>query len=160
MFKLGARCFFLIFSKIWQKQIKDHWISVVPWHFTIFIITFRLEKMTSLIEDFSIKISVKGRWTIHGIWPSVDRGSGPTFCDNTNPLDPRLLDPILDDLKTRWTVVHQNSEENYFWNHEWTKHGTCAKQLDSMNSEIKYFRKGKAIIFIWFSTEGFLNRCA
>lgn len=31
--------------------------------------------------------------------------------------------------------------EYSLWVHEWTKHGTCAAQLDSLNSEYKYFSK-------------------
>ena len=29
-----------------------------------------------------------------------------------------------------------------FWKHEWDKHGTCAMQLEALDSELKFFQKG------------------
>ena len=85
---------------------------------------------------------VDGRWTTHGIWPTLNRGRGPFFCDWSNPFDSKQLETISAKLASHWTVIHQNSAKDYFWNHEWTKHGTCAMQLSALNSQFKYFNKG------------------
>jgi hypothetical protein len=39
--------------------------------------------------------------------------------------------------------VRLNGSKENFWSHEWTKHGTCALQLEPLNTELKYFSKGK-----------------
>ena len=83
------------------------------------------------------------RWTVHGIWPSVNKGPlGPFNCNNSIHFDPKSLEPIMDKLNVQWTDVHKNAQKDDFWKHEWTKHGTCAIQLEAINTELKYFSKG------------------
>ncbi|KAL6040881.1 hypothetical protein STEG23_037857 [Scotinomys teguina] len=49
---------------------------------------------------------------------------------------------LLLDMKIYWPdVIHPSSNRSRFWKHEWDKHGTCAAQLDALNSEKKYFGK-------------------
>lgn len=92
---------------------------------------------------------VGGRWTIHGVWPSLKSGPhGPFNCDNKYPFNPSSLDPIMDKLNAQWTDVHKNARKDDFWRHEWTKHGTCAMQLESMSNELKYFSKGTIQNFV------------
>ena len=92
--------------------------------------------------DILIFILVHGRWTVHGLWPSTNNGpKGPFNCNKT-PFNPSALEPIRSELDAKWTNVHKNSPKNDFWQHEWSKHGTCAMQLESLDTEFKYFSKG------------------
>ena len=81
-------------------------------------------------------------WTIHGIWPTQLHLNGPTFCNNASKLDASALDNIRNELETKWMDVHAGSSPELFWSHEWSKHGTCSLNLESTNTEKKYFQKG------------------
>lgn len=81
-------------------------------------------------------------WTVHGIWPNKIGTKGPFFCNKTWHFDPNELKPILNDLKLYWTNVEANTPLYSLWQHEWTKHGTCAAQLPSIDSQLSYFTKG------------------
>ncbi|XP_045470174.1 ribonuclease Oy-like [Harmonia axyridis] len=81
-------------------------------------------------------------FTIHGLWPSNTHGAHPEYCDSDLKFSRRILAPIINDMKERWTDIHANINETSFWNYEWKKHGTCAQTLASLNGVFKYFRKG------------------
>lgn len=116
---------FLVFSQIWPITSCDIWEARDPSN------TCFLPK------------EIGGRWTVHGVWPSLKSGPhGPFNCDNNYPFNPSMLNPIMDKLNAQWTDVHKNARKDDFWRHEWTKHGTCAMQLEPMNNELKYFSKG------------------
>jgi ribonuclease T2 len=101
------------------------------------------EKLLFKFYKTMFHLSVGGRWTTHGLWPSTGHGQGPFECNKTAPFDPDVLNPILSRLEVQWTDVRENGPKDDFWNHEWTKHGTCAMQLEVLNTELKYFSKGK-----------------
>ncbi|KAH0500649.1 Ribonuclease T2 [Microtus ochrogaster] len=65
--------------------------------------------------------------------------------DVSEPVCPKLdvSEPdLLGDMKIYWPdVIHPSSNRSRFWRHEWDKHGTCAAQVDALNSEKKYFGK-------------------
>ncbi|XP_068926514.1 ribonuclease T2 isoform X2 [Petaurus breviceps papuanus] len=49
---------------------------------------------------------------------------------------------LLPDMRHFWPdVIHPSPNRSQFWKHEWEKHGTCAAQLDVLNSQKKYFGK-------------------
>ena len=56
------------------------------------------------------------------------------------------MEPIKPKLDVQWTDVRLNGPRDDFWKHEWEKHGTCAIQLESLSTELKYFSKGTKMI--------------
>uniref|UniRef100_A0A7S3HT29 Uncharacterized protein n=1 Tax=Spumella elongata TaxID=89044 RepID=A0A7S3HT29_9STRA len=67
-------------------------------------------------------------FTMHGLWPEYSTGGYPQTCTK-EPYDKASADYVgWDDMTKYWPEVEYNpSDPNYtqFWDHEWTKHGTC-----------------------------------
>ncbi|OBS78665.1 hypothetical protein A6R68_18949 [Neotoma lepida] len=63
-------------------------------------------------------------------------------CNHSWPFNLNEIQDLLVDMKIYWPdVIHPSPNRSRFWKHEWDKHGTCAAQLDALNSEKKYFGK-------------------
>ncbi|XP_059032530.1 ribonuclease T2 [Mustela lutreola] len=73
-------------------------------------------------------------WTIHGLWP--DRAEE---CNGSWPFNFEEIKDFLPEMKMYWPDVIHPLNHSHFWKHEWEKHGTCAAQLDALNSQKKYF---------------------
>ena len=76
------------------------------------------------------------QFTIHGLWPNRFDGTWPSLCTG-EPLDLLALEPIMPQLKANWGNFWTGNDTD-FWNHEWTKHGTCASPA-VFPSEVAYF---------------------
>ncbi|ELR47941.1 Ribonuclease T2, partial [Bos mutus] len=77
-------------------------------------------------------------WTIHGLW-QPDKSEA---CNRSWPFNPHEIKDLLPDMKMYWPdLLHPSNCSLQFWSHEWKKHGTCAAQLDALNSQRKYFGK-------------------
>ena len=68
--------------------------------------------------------------TIHGMWPQFNNGSWPSYCTN-EAFDSSIIYNDLDttDFYDYWpNVRYEPNDKAYasFWEHEWTKHGTCS----------------------------------
>ncbi|KAF9909099.1 ribonuclease T2-like [Lobosporangium transversale] len=77
-------------------------------------------------------------FTIHGLWPDTcSGGQGPsTGCDANRIYDnietrlkayPGTPAGFIDQLNTYWSSY--KGDNNAFWAHEWSKHGTCISNL-------------------------------
>ena len=74
--------------------------------------------------------------TLHGMWPSLT-GKKTYPCDCTSEaFDPASIAGIKSEMETYWPTLSTNTNE-YFWGHEWTKHGTCAE--DVLPNQTAYF---------------------
>ena len=58
-------------------------------------------------------------WTIHGLWPNWQ-----LFCE-APVFNVTLLTPIRSSLDRWWKSCFNHTNE-WLWNHEWTKHGSCS----------------------------------
>lgn len=85
---------------------------------------------------------VDNSWMVHGVWPTKLGTRGPEYCDSY----PFSLKEIID-LSTKMDIVWPNLEQGQdidsLWKHEWAKHGTCARSLPALSSEVhnKHFFK-------------------
>ena len=83
----------------------------------------------------------KTNFTIHGLWPQYATSGYPSSC-TTEPFNPSIADEVgLDTMITRWPDVKydvNNPEYDSFWEHEWTKHGTCSglSQYEYFNAAV------------------------
>ncbi|XP_029449863.1 ribonuclease T2 isoform X2 [Rhinatrema bivittatum] len=74
-------------------------------------------------------------WTLHGLWPGKAE-----MCNKSWPFNISEVQDLLPELEHWWPdVLHPNGSK--FWRHEWLKHGTCAAELECLNSQHKYFSK-------------------
>jgi ribonuclease T2 len=79
--------------------------------------------------------------TVHGLWPQYATTGYPSFCSK-EPFDPSVPELIgMDTMYTYWPdVKYDASSSNYdsFWEHEWSKHGTCSglTQLEYFNQTV------------------------
>ncbi|XP_024600660.1 ribonuclease T2 isoform X2 [Neophocaena asiaeorientalis asiaeorientalis] len=77
-------------------------------------------------------------WTIHGLWPDKSEG-----CNRSWHFNPEEIKDLLPDMRMYWPdLLHPSPNRSlHLWKHEWEKHGTCAAQLEALNSQKKYFGK-------------------
>ncbi|XP_032109110.1 ribonuclease T2 [Sapajus apella] len=74
-------------------------------------------------------------WTIHGLWPDNSEN-----CNGSWKFNLKEIQDLLPEMKEYWPdLIHLFPNRSSFWNHEWRKHGTCAAQVDALNSQRKYF---------------------
>ncbi|KAM0717009.1 hypothetical protein Q7P37_006861 [Cladosporium fusiforme] len=73
-------------------------------------------------------------WTLHGLWPDNCDGSYDANCDHrraytniTDILKASGSDDVLSYMQTYWKDYKGDDES--FWQHEWSKHGTCISTL-------------------------------
>ena len=68
-------------------------------------------------------------YTLHGLWPQYSSGGYPADC-TTEAYDVESADYVgWDDMTEYWPEVEYavtDPEYTSFWDHEWTKHGTCS----------------------------------
>ncbi|XP_074113701.1 ribonuclease Oy-like [Cotesia typhae] len=89
----------------------------------------------------SCKFPIKNEWSIHGLWPSRIARRAPDFCNCTRKYNPAEIETIMPELEKKWINVLNYSDSNFLWNHEWSKHGTCASAVESLNTQFKYFNQ-------------------
>ncbi|KAF2353656.1 Ribonuclease T2-like [Trinorchestia longiramus] len=82
-------------------------------------------------------------WTVHGLWPTVTGSRfGPSFCNKSWPFVEAKVADIELQLLRYWTNIYKDTGKLSLWQHEWSKHGTCAASLPQLGDEHKYFSKG------------------
>ncbi len=93
-----------------------------------------------LVEQWPGTIGVKSPgFTMHGLWPSrtgANVANYPCQCTNES-FDVSLVASIMTPLNTYWPSAEGDNPT--FWAHEYTKHGTCAEALPTLNSELAFF---------------------
>jgi len=80
------------------------------------------------------KCNANSDWTIHGLWPEWGMNCGGA------KFDIKQLAPIRNDLNQYWLSCPGHQGNEAFWNHEWTKHGTCTNY-----TQVQYFAAGLSV---------------
>jgi len=75
-------------------------------------------------------------WTIHGLWPDHCDGTYSSSCDHSRAytdiaglLTGQNASDTLSYMDTYWVDIHGRNEQ--FWEHEWSKHGTCLSTFET-----------------------------
>lgn len=84
--------------------------------------------------DASPATGPSNSWTIHGLWPDHCDGTYDSNCDASRAytgigsiLTAFGEQSTLDYMNTYWKDI--NGDDETFWEHEWSKHGTCISTL-------------------------------
>ncbi|KAJ3160583.1 ribonuclease T2-like [Geranomyces michiganensis] len=94
------------------------------------IIVFSQQWLTGYCaaEDCSAMPSVPNHWTIHGAWPNSCDSQQVSDCGQSDRTD--IAGPLtshspelVQTMNKNW--VSYKGDNNEFWLHEWSKHGTC-----------------------------------
>ena len=78
---------------------------------------------------------------IHGLWPQYSSGGYPSTCTD-EPFDEQIVVDIgMSEMNQYWPNIKSNTtnpDYDSFWEHEWTKHGTCSplNQTDYFNTTL------------------------
>jgi len=91
-------------------------------------------------------------WTIHGLWPDNCDG---TYTENCDPkraytdistiLSDAGASSTLDYMKQYWVDI--NGQDEQFWAHEWSTHGTCYSTLEPSCLPSSYKKGDEAVDF-------------
>ena len=82
-------------------------------------------------------------WTLHGLWPEWGQNCG------SEEFDESQISSIEGDMEKYWLSCPEYSDTNLeFWDHEWSKHGTCTSDVQKT-----FFSDGLA------ARSKFLSKC-
>lgn len=83
----------------------------------------------AVIDDF----------TLHGLWPSrigADVNSYPCTCTEEQFSEDKVSSS-LDEMKQHWPSY--TGQDDTFWGHEWSKHGTCCDKTSGLEDQESFF---------------------
>lgn len=91
--------------------------QILSYDFNAFVIEWKpsICKTTSCVSGYE-----STAFNIHGMWPTNWSGTNPAFCQST-PFS--ISSDTQKLLMTCW--LSNSGAPSDFWNHEWSKHGTC-----------------------------------
>lgn len=85
--------------------------------------------------DYDPSTGPSNSWTIHGLWPdhcdsTYDENCDPSraYTDIASLLTDNDAGDTLSYMQTYWVDIDGDNEE--FWEHEWSTHGTCFSTLE------------------------------
>uniref|UniRef100_H3D8G2 Ribonuclease T2 n=1 Tax=Tetraodon nigroviridis TaxID=99883 RepID=H3D8G2_TETNG len=107
-------------------------VTSYPHMWTKLILTHHWPATFCSVEHCHANISY---WALHGLWP--DKG---VDCNVSWHFNSSLIEDLLSDMEKSWPDLRSPTSQK-FWKYEWIKHGTCAAQAASLNSQHKYFSK-------------------
>lgn len=129
----------------------DYFVLAIKW-----APSFCLEK-----NECNLQIAHKRKWLIHGLWQNKIPNFKRTRRDvqiNQNSNNPTLLGShdaefccgprynssmfqgkLYKELLEKWPTLYPHGKHHWFWQHEWQKHGTCARQIRPLQNQQKYF---------------------
>jgi ribonuclease T2 len=62
-------------------------------------------------------------FTIHGLWPEYNNGNYPSNCPGP-AFNVSAIQDLVNNLDQYWPSNQGGNDD--FWEHEWSKHGTCS----------------------------------
>jgi ribonuclease T2 len=80
-------------------------------------------------------------WQIHGLWPQLLNGFWPQYCCWNSNFNTVYIESLIDELLKKWKSLNIDGNDESFWRHEWTKHGTCATSSPLLSGQFEYFDK-------------------
>ncbi|KAJ7492316.1 ribonuclease [Mycena latifolia] len=102
--------------------------------------------------DTSPSTGPSDSWTIHGLWPDHCDGTFDSTCDSSRAytglsslLTAQGASDTLSYMNTYWKDI--NGDDESFWEHEWSKHGTCMSTLDVKCLPSGSAKGAEAVIF-------------
>lgn len=110
------------------------------WSLTRFFLRLALPlHTTSFANDISLTLlnSDFPYWVIHGLWPQRNDGSWPSNCGAR--YDGSKIRDLVPQLERVWPDLERNDEQG-FWSHEYTKHGSCSNST-YIHDEHDYFSR-------------------
>ena len=126
-----------------QNETKDYYKEYDMYFFTILWLgTTCHQKGWQCYER--IQNVPKNTFTIHGLWPNLRNGTIADFCHGANDIEIEIKDTNLFNFMNKSWVSGYHTNE-YFWGHEYNKHGYCYNQKKGydVNDYEKYFQKSK-----------------
>lgn len=96
-------------------------------------------------------------WTLHGLWPSNGASHSPGFCNATWHFRESEIKDLESRLDVSWPNLFADECHTSLWNHEWTKHGTCAASSPILRGEHNYFQSSLNLRKKYPVTEIFTN---
>eukprot|EP01018_Ginkgo_biloba_P016041 Gb_01128 [translate_table: standard] len=70
-------------------------------------------------------------FSIHGLWPNMNDGTWPQFCDRHHRFNFSQVADLEMELEKHWASLQCPSSNGHkFWAHEWERHGTCSLNMD------------------------------
>ena len=106
----------------------------------------------------NIKDIPKNIFTIHGLWPNYKNGTRADWCNGKNDIEIDIKNTsLLEYMKTYYPSGYHTYE--YFWGHEYNKHGYCYNQRNNIdvNDYEKYFEKAKELYIKYNLSDIFIN---
>ena len=136
-----------------QKQDKDLYKDYDMYFFTILWLGTTCHQKGWQCYD-RIKVVPKNTFSIHGLWPNLRNGTLGEWCNGPNDIEIDIKDKTLLDYMNKHYVSGYHTNE-YFWGHEYNKHGYCYNQRNNIdvNDYEKYFQKAKEL----FANNNFEN---
>jgi hypothetical protein len=95
-------------------------------------VKFSLFTLSLILDDCNF-----GYDTIHGLWP--DPESSCTSCTSEKFDEAKLSSSTLSGMNKYWPTC-QSGTNHDFWDHEWSKHGTCSGMTQD-----KYFSEALSL---------------